>query len=1020
MKKILLLFAAALAGVVTLHAQTGREWQDPAVNEVNRLEMRSAFSAGERMSLDGVWKFHWTRNASERPSGIWARDYDDAAWGTMPVPGMWELNGYGDPLYVNIGYAWRGNFENDPPHVPDAENHVGSYRRTFDVPADWGGKDIFLSIGSATSNVYVWINGRFVGYSEDSKLAAQFDVTKFVRPGENLVALQMFRWSDGTYLEDQDFWRFAGIARGVELTARDKAHLRDVRITPELDGQYRDAALHVEYETTPRVKNLALVLRDTAGEVVASEHVAKVAGGKGSVRFDVSDPAKWTAETPNLYTLEIAVSDGKKVTETVMQPVGFRAVEIRGGQLLVNGQPVLIKGADRHEMDPLGGYVVSRERMLEDIRIMKELNINAVRTSHYPNDPMWYDLCDRYGIYVVDEANVESHGMGYDEKTLAANPAYAKAHLERNRRMVLRDKNHPSIIIWSMGNEAGMGPAFEACYRWIKEYDPSRPVHYERALYYGDKSREFTDIVCPMYWDYEQCENYLRNNPDKPLIQCEYAHAMGNSMGGLDRYWELVRKYPSYQGGFIWDFVDQGLARYEPDGRVSFLYGGDFNNYDTTDNSFNNNGIIAPDRTWHPHAYEVQYQYQSVWTTPVDLKKGRVEVYNENFFTGLDDYELEWQLVEDGEVVKAGRITELDVAPQQRREYTLGFTEADFSANAAEVLVNVAYKLKKRQPLLGVGHTAARQQLVVREYDCADRFGLEAVDRPVEVTAWERGTRVAGDTWELFFSRDGFLSAYNVDGRDLLAPGAELRPQFWRAPTENDLGAGLDRKQAAWKNPVLKLTKFDARNVEGMAVVEALYEMPEVKATLQLTYRVNGAGEMSVTEQMTADKTADAPYLFRFGMTLSMPARYDRVVYYGRGAHENYADRLSSAPLGCYQQRVADQYHREYVRPQESGTKSDVRWWRVCDSAGAGLTILSQAPFSASALPYATADLDVTNFPPQQHSGTLAARDATFVNIDLRQSGLGCIDSWGALPEEQYRMPYGDYTFRFMLIPTVK
>ena len=778
MKKTLLILAAALSGVLAAGAQTGREWQDPAVNEINRLPMRSSFAAGERLSLDGVWKFHWVRNASERPSGIGAVDYDDAAWGSMPVPGMWELNGYGDPVYVNIGYAWRGNFRNDPPYVPDAENHVGSYRRTFDIPASWGGKDIFLSIGSATSNVYVWVNGRFVGYSEDSKLAAQFDITKFVKPGENLIALQMFRWSDGTYLEDQDFWRFAGIARGVELTARDKAHLEDVRITPVLDSEYKDATLRVEVETTPRVKSVGLTLRDAAGGVVA-EHRLQPAGGKGGYVFEVADPAKWSAETPNLYTLEIAVSDGRGVTETVTQPVGFRSVEIRDAQLLVNGQPVLIKGADRHEMDPVGGYVVSRERMIEDIRIMKEMNINAVRTSHYPNDPQWYELCDRYGIYVVDEANVESHGMGYGDNTLAKAPAYAQAHMERNRRMVLRDKNHPSVIIWSMGNEAGMGPNFEACYRWIKEYDPSRPVHYERAVY--DQDGAFTDIICPMYWGYEQCEKYARNNPSKPLIQCEYAHAMGNSMGGLDHYWELVRKYPSYQGGFIWDFVDQGLVRYEPDGRVSFLYGGDFNDYDATDNSFNCNGIIAPDRTWHPHAYEVQCQYQSIWTTPVDLARGRVEVYNENFFIGLDAYEMEWQLLADGRVVKAGRIGDLDVAPQQRRAYELGFTAADFCPQAKEILVNVAYKLKEKQPLLDIGHTAARQQFVVREYDCKAGFGLAASARPVEVTRWERGVRVEGDTWQMFFSRDGFLAAYTVDGRELMAEGAELRPQFWRA-----------------------------------------------------------------------------------------------------------------------------------------------------------------------------------------------------------------------------------------------
>ena len=959
------------------------------------------------------------RNASERPDGIWRTDYDDSAWATIPVPGMWELYGWGDPIYVNVGYAWRGNFRNDPPHVPDAENHVGSYRRTFEVPADWAGKDIFLSIGSATSNVYVWINGRFVGYSEDSKLAAQFDVTKFVKPGENLIALQMFRWSDGSYLEDQDFWRLSGIARGVELTARDKAHLQDVRITPALDGEYRDAQLRVELETTPRVKRVDLTLRDAAGRSVATQSV-RISGGKGDYTFEVADPAKWTAETPNLYTLEMAVSDGSRTTETVTETVGFRSVEIRDAQLLVNGQPILIKGADRHEMDPLGGYVVSRERMIEDIRIMKELNINAVRTCHYPDDPIWYDLCDRYGIYVLDEANVESHGMGYGDRTLAANPLFAKAHLERNMRMVLRDKNHPSVIIWSMGNEAGMGPNFEKCYEWIKNYDSSRPVHYERAVYYKeDEGRPYTDIVCPMYWDYEACENYCKSNPRKPLIQCEYAHAMGNSMGGFDLYWDLVRKYPSYQGGFIWDYVDQALAHYEADGRVSFYYGGDFNNYDATDNSFNNNGVIAADRTYHPHAYEVQRQYQSVWTEPVDLAKGRVSVYNENFFIGLDNCELEWQVVADGRVVKTGRVTDLEVAPQERREYTLGFGEADFPSDASEVLVNVAYRLKSPEPLLDAGHAVARQQFVVREYDCTGQTGLAQTERPVQITRWERGTRVEGDRWELFFSRDGFLSQYRVDGRELLAEGAALRPQFWRAPTENDLGAGLDARFGVWKSPVLKLTQFDAVTEEGVAVVTARYEMPQVKGVLTMTYRINGAGEVSVAEQLEAGD-AEAPGMFRFGMTMAMPARYSEIVYYGRGAHENYCDRLSSADLGLYSQKVADQYHDEYVRPQESGTKSDLRWWSVVDSSGSGLVILSEAPFSASALPYATEALDVTNFPPQQHSGPLRSGDRTYVNFDLRQMGLGCINSWGELPEDQYMIPYGDYTFRFLLRPTVK
>lgn len=1016
LRKMFLLLAACGFGAAGVSAQSGREWQDPAVNEINRLPMHSPLGAGERLSLDGIWRFHWTRNASERPADIWRVDYDDAAWGRMPVPGVWELNGYGDPVYRNVGYAWHGNFANNPPVVPDAENHVGSYRRTFDVPAEWTGKSIFLSIGSATSNVYVWINGRFVGYSEDSKLAAEFDVTRFVKPGENLVALQIFRWSDGTYLEDQDFWRLSGIARGVELTARERAHLRDVRITPELDADYKDAVLKVELDATPAVKTVGVTLRDSEGKAVA-EQTVRVAGGKAACSFDVSDPAKWSAEAPNLYTLELTVSNSRGVTETVTQPVGFRSVEIRNAQLLVNGQPVLIKGANRHEMDPLHGYVVGRERMIEDIRIMKELNINAIRTCHYPDDPVWYELCDRYGIYLVDEANVESHGMGYEEKTLARVPAYAQAHLERNSRMVLRDKNHPSVIIWSMGNEAGMGPNFEACYRWIKSYDTSRPVHYERAIDYSMKSDSpFTDIACPMYADYDWCERYCEGNPTKPLIQCEYAHAFGNSMGGFAEYWDLVRKYPSNQGGFIWDFVDQGFARYGKDGRVSFLYGGDFNDYDTSDNSFNCNGVIAPDRRWHPHAYEVQRQHQNIWTTLTDAAQGRVEVYNENFFTGLGDYALVWSVKADGEALKAGRIDVLDVAPQQRRAYDLGFTSAEFPATG-ELVLDVAYVLKNKQPLLGIGHVGARQQFVLRGYDFAAQYGLPASKDKVEITRWDRGTRVEGDDWQVMFGRDGFLNRYSVGGQELLAGEGALRPSFWRAPTENDLGAGLDRKYKVWKAPELKLKDFTAQMEQGVAVVKARYELPAVEGVLEMTYRINGAGEMEVEECMTAGKKNGVSDLFRYGVAFAMPARYNKVDYYGRGAHENYADRLTSADLGRCKQRVADQYHAEYVRPQESGTRSDLRRWSVVDSSGAGLTVVSDAPFSASALPYATEELDVTNFPPQRHSGQLEAGGATFVHLDLRQMGLGCINSWGGMPLEKYRIPYGDYTFRFVVKP---
>ena len=616
----------------TASAQTFKEWQDPQVNEINRAPMHSTFFAYEDlesasvsvkeksanyMTLNGTWKFFWVANADERPTDFYRIGYNDKGWDDMQVPAVWELNGYGDPIYVNVGYAWRNQYKNNPPYVPVEKNHVGSYRKEIIVPADWKGKDIIAHFGSVTSNMYLWINGKFVGYSEDSKLEAEFDVTKYLKPGEeNLIAFQVFRWCDGTYLEDQDFFRYSGVGRDCYLYARNKNRIDDIRITPDLDSNYKDGKLDVELKLKGNNK-VKLELLDACGNVVAEKEVK--GSGNVNTNLQLENPVKWTAETPYLYTLRASVSKGSVITEVVPVNVGFRKIEIKNAQILVNGQPVLFKGANRHEMDPDGGYVVSRERMLQDIQIMKKFNINAVRTCHYPDDAYWYELCDKYGIYMVAEANIESHGMGYGENTLAKNKKYAKAHMERNIRNVQRNFNHPSIIFWSLGNEAGYGPNFEAAYDWIKAEDPSRAVQYEQAGKTGK-----TDIFCPMYYRYKGCEEYSKDaNSEKPLIQCEYAHAMGNSEGGFKEYWDLVRKYPKYQGGFIWDFVDQSCRWTGENGKMIYAYGGDFNRFDASDNNFCDNGLISPDRVPNPHMYEVGYFYQNIWTTPADLSKDR-------------------------------------------------------------------------------------------------------------------------------------------------------------------------------------------------------------------------------------------------------------------------------------------------------------------------------------------------------------------------------------------------------------
>ena len=1024
MRKYLSLGLATLLSL-SVGAQTFTEWQDAEVNAVNRAPMHTDYFAyetpelaaqGERessanyMSLNGQWKFNWVRHADARPTDFWKPGYNDRAWDTMPVPGIWEMNGYGDPQYVNIGYPWREQWTNNPPQVPTEENHVGSYRRTITVPASWKGKDIIAHFGSVTSNIYLWVNGKYVGYSEDSKLEAEFDLTRYLRPGEeNLIAFQVFRWCDGTYLEDQDFFRFSGVARDCYLYAREKRRIEDIRVTPDLDADYRDGTLAVDV----KLKGKAIVtlrLKDAQGKEVAS---ATTRGETATL--SVENPHKWTAETPYLYTLYAQIGE-LAPAEVIPVKVGFRKIELKDAQILVNGQPVLFKGANRHEMDPDGGYAVSRQRMLQDVLTMKQLNINAVRTCHYPDDPYWYALCDEYGLYMVAEANIESHGMGYDDETLAKRDDFRKAHLERNQRNVQRNFNHPSIIFWSLGNEAGYGPNFEAAYDWIKAEDPSRAVQFEQAGYDGK-----TDIFCPMYHRYWDCEAYCKDDSKtKPLIQCEYAHAMGNSMGGFKEYWDLVRKYPKYQGGFIWDFVDQGIHKTGTNGRLIYAYGGDFNKFDASDINFCNNGLISPDRVPNPHAYEVQYFYQNIWTTPVDLKQGQIKVYNENFFRDLSGYYLEWQVLKNGRVMRSGRVEDLKVAPQQSATLTLPVGRY---CQHAEWLLNVSYKLKANEGLLTAGHTVARDQLVLNPYKTSTQaFANQAGsnEQIVEPTIRDNDTRyliVMGEDFRIEFNKEnGLLCFYEADGLSYLKEGSVLKPNFWRAPTDNDFGANLQNLYRAWLNPELKLTSLDQRTENGLAIVEARYDIPAVKGQLALTYVINNRGAIQVTQQLKADKSAKVSDLFRFGMQLQMPRSFETLEYYGRGPVENYADRNHNTFLGRYRQSVDSQFY-PYVRPQETGNKTDLRWWRVLDIGGNGLEIRAEVPFSASALHYTIESLDEGTRKIQRHSNEIEQADLTNVLIDKVQMGLGCIDSWGALPLKQYRLPYQDYSFTFTLTP---
>ena len=1008
---------------LSMGAQTFQEWKDPTINEVNRAPMHTNYFAYESadmakkgvkensanfMSLNGTWKFFWVKDADARPTDFWKAGFNDKGWNDLPVPGLWELHGYGDPIYVNIGYAWRNQFKNNPPYVPTENNHVGSYRKEITIPASWKGKDIIAHFGSATSNMYLWVNGKYVGYSEDSKLEAEFNLTPYLKPGQkNLIAFQIFRWCDGTYLEDQDFFRYSGVGRDCYLYARDKKRIEDIRVTPDLDTEYKNGSLNIALQMKGNGK-VNLTLKDASGKEIASTQATE-----GKATIEVQNPHKWTAETPYLYTLYASLEGSDEV---IPVKVGFRKVELKNAQVWVNGQPILFKGANRHELDPDGGYVISRERMIQDIQIMKQFNLNAVRTCHYPDNNLWYELCDQYGIYVVAEANIESHGIGYGKETLAKRDDYALAHMQRNQRNVQRGFNHPSVLIWSLGNEAGYGPNFEAAYDWIKAEDPSRLVQYEQAGRTGK-----TDIYCPMYLGYNRTEEYSKDDQyQKPLIQCEYAHAMGNSEGGFKEYWDIIRKYPKYQGGFIWDFVDQSVRWTGKNGKMIYGYGGDFNRYDASDLNFCDNGLISPDRVPNPHMYEVGYFYQNIWTNPADIKNGEISIFNEYFFRDLSAYYLEWQVLKGGEVMRSGRVEDLNVGPQQTVKIKLPIGK---TCQCTEWLLNVAYKLKNTEGLLPAGHTVAKQQLVLNPYKAPSmelKNQAKSNQDVVEPTVKDNDEQyliVDGENFRIEFDKsNGYLSKYQVNGLDMMKEGSYLQPNFWRAPTDNDFGARLQVKYAVWKNPEIKLVSMQQRIENQQAVIESAYELPEVSAKLNLTYVINNEGTMKVTQKMTADKNAKVSNLFRFGMQMQMPRSFDKVAYYGRGPVENYIDRKANADLGIYHQSVAEQFYA-YIRPQENGTKSDIRWWKTLNASGHGIQVVAAEPFSASALHYTIESLDEGLYKKQGHSQEVEEADLTNFCFDLIQAGLGCEDSWGRIARPEYQIPYGDYEFTFILKP---
>ena len=1071
MKKIIAL-SICLFGLFAAYGQDEPPalWENPFKNEVNREPMHVTYFAYENaalaaagdpsrsenfQSLNGRWKFKWVPKPADRPLGFWRVDYDDSHWDNFKVPATWEVNGYGVPIYVNIRYDFDYLMKPDPPHVPHQYNPVGSYRRTITIDKDWDGKDIYLHFGAVRSAFYVWVNGQWVGYSEDSKVPAEFNITKYVHPGaKNVIAFQVYRWSDGTYMEDQDMWRLAGVNRDVFLYARNKVHIRNLEIIPDLTDHYTNGSLAIRLDFSdnadPALKGYQAVidLLDSSGRTIRDVTVdLSDSTAFQHIGMTVKAPHQWSAETPYLYRVRTSLKDPEGHTvEVIPQHTGFRKVEIKNGSLLVNGKAILIKGTDRHEMDPLTGQYISHARMEQDIRIMKENNINAVRTSHYPNDPYWYALCDRYGLYVVDEANLETHGMGYGKNSLSKDPDWFLQHFQRDTRAVKRDINYPSVIIWSMGNEAGMGVNFEKCYRWIKQYDPSRPVQYEQA---GNSA--FTDIYCPMYPSPKDMVKYVKStqpqvvfsgeqpgaskrnsqpeadaagsaarNIRKPLILCEYAHAMGNSLGNFNDYWDTIRKYyPHMQGGFIWDFVDQGFQKVTDRGDTIWAYGGDYGVDLPSDFNFNCNGLLAPDRTPHPEMHEVRQQYQNIHVSGLDPAHGKVQIYNENFFKDLGDVYLQWEVVAGGQVIQQGRQDQLTVGPQQKKAYTLPYElPAD---SRQEVFLNVYVKTKAAEGLLPADWTVAKNQIMLQQPTLPALQLARSGD--LRLQQGDSLLTIEGPAVQIVFSRTtGLLEKYQVQGIDYIKAGYALRPNFWRPPTDNDFGAGFPEKLLPWKRSSHSafMTGYTVDDSDPRRISLTMhYDLPYVYGNLSVAYAINGQGAMVVEETLDIAPGKKVPMLPKFGMQMILPAAFNQMQWYGRGPFETYWDRKDAAFVGTYRSDVASQYHKDYVRIQESGNHADIRWLALTDSQGSGLRITSDTLFNIKALPYLDRDLDEGLEKHNGHSGALVPRDMTVLNIDLQQMGLGGINSWGTWPLEQYRLDADHYAYRFKLEPIV-
>ena len=1006
------------------------DWENPAIFQINREPARAAFLpyADESsaiaddytrspwfMTLDGKWKFNWSPTPDERPKDFFKTDFNVTNWKEISVPSNWELQGYGIPIYTNITYP----FVKNPPFINHADNPVGSYRRAFELPENWNGRRVYLHFEGGTSAMYIWVNGEKVGYSENTKSPTEFDVTNYVKAGKNQVAVEVYRWSDGSYLEDQDFWRLSGIDRDVYLYSTDNIRIVDFFARPDLDTSYKNGSLSVDV----KLKNMNAVsknnqtveakLVDAMGKEIFTKNLkinlAAHAGELITFKQNVTAPKLWSNETPYLYTLLLKLKDENgKFIETVSTQIGFRKVELKNGQLLVNGIRIMVHGVNIHEHNPKTGHYQDKETMMKDIRMMKQLNINSVRCSHYPNNLMWVKLCNKYGLFLVDEANIESHGMGYGKENMAFDPAWDEAHLDRTYSLVERDKNFPAVIIWSLGNEASNGDVFKKTYKWIKERDNTRLVQFEQA---GEK--ENTDVVCPMYPSIRYMKEYAnRKDVKRPFIMCEYSHAMGNSSGNFQEYWDIIRGSKNMQGGFIWDWVDQGFETKDEAGRKYWAYGGDLGsqNY-TNDENFCHNGLVWPDRTPHPGAFEVKKVYQDILFEAVNVKNGVIEIINDFGFTNLNQYNFKYQVLENGKIIKEGSV---DVAlnPKSKKQFKLDLPKL-LAKPGVEYLLNVFAYTKTGSEILPQNFEIAREQFVLEGENYFEK--TTATSAAAIQDEKDAFVLTASNVKMKISKTTGLISFYSVNGEEYFKQYPE--PNFWRAPTDNDFGNKMPQRLNVWRTAGknLSLEKIEAIEENGKKYIVAKMKLNDVFSDYAIKYFLSNDGALEIIPSYKKGNNP-VPEMPRFGMIFVLKDNFENLDYYGRGPLENYSDRNTASFKGIYESKVADQYV-PYTRPQENGYKTDVRWFKLSGNSGNGLEIKGLQPLGMSTLNNYPADFDGGLSKKNLHSSDITPRKEIVVCVDLTQRGLGGDNSWGEYPHEQYLLKKDAYSYGFVIKP---